>query len=159
MSFDSRALDLAVESAAGYPYMMQLVGWHLCEPALERDDNTVTYQDVAEGLPGARQRLKQSVLARIGYSLSPVDRRFLAAMAMDEGPSTVKAVQQRMGKSRQYVDEYRVRLLGTGLISQVKRGVYDFVIPGHRSEVRGSEEYQAFQARKAEWVERVNKRH
>ncbi len=158
VTFIDEALELAVEAAAGYPYMMQLVGWHSCRSAMRRAADVVTHQDVSSTLNAARKRLKTTVLSRIGYALTDVERVFLAAMALDEGPTKTKMLQQRLGKSPQLVNEYRVRLLDSGLICQVERGVYDFVIPGHRAEMRGSEEYQIFQDIEAERAARIRNR-
>lgn len=157
VSFTDEALETAVEVAAGYPYMMQLVGWHSCDSAMARGTSVITSQDIADTMGSVQKRLKSSVLSRVGYALTDAERVFLAAMALDEGPSTSKALQQRMGKSRQLVNDFRVRLLDSGLIRQVERGVYDFVIPGHRAEIRGSEEYQVFQDIAAERASRFKK--
>ncbi len=158
ITFADEALKSAVEASAGYPYMMQLVGWHSCGSAIARDSSVISPEDVSDTLGAAHKRLKSSVLSRVGYALTDAERVFLAAMALDEGPTKTKVLQQRLGQSRQFVNDYRVRLLDSGLICQVERGVYDFVIPGHRAEMRGSEEYQVFQDIEAERASRIKNR-
>jgi hypothetical protein len=158
VSFTDGALEAALEASAGYPYMMQLVGWHSCDSALRRGAGVITEADVSGTLGAARKKLKSSVLSRVGYALTDTERFFLAAMALDEGPSKSKVLQRRLEKSPQHVNTYRNRLLDSGLICQVERGIYDFVIPGHRAEMRGSEEYQVFQDLAAERAARFKKR-
>ncbi len=158
VSFTNEALESAVQASAGYAYMMQLVGWHSCDSALRRGVDVIAAIDVFSTLDAARKKLKSSVLSRVGFALTDAERVFLAAMALDEGPSKTKVLQQRLEKSPQHVNTYRVRLLDAGLICQVERGTYDFVIPGHRAEMRGSEEYRVLQNLAAERADRFKKR-
>ncbi len=46
--------------------------------------------------------------------LSDVDREYLVAMAVDDGPSRTADVAARLGKSAQYANTYRGRLLAAG---------------------------------------------
>ncbi len=158
LTFDREALDMGVQAAAGHPFMMQLVGWHACELVLGRGGDVVATEDVFATLDEARDEFKQAVLKSIGVGLSKIARVVLAAMAIDSGPSEVKALQHRLGRDPQTVNRYLTRLAKAELVHRVGRGVYDFTVPGHRAEMRGSEEYQVFQDIEAERVARVKNR-
>lgn len=146
-AFDAEALDLAVSTTAGFPYMMQLVGWEATKITRQRDNDTViTYGDVVLAVPAARRTLTRSVLFHIDKRLTPTEKEFLVAMAHDSGPSKMKDIRERMGQTAQYVNVYRNRLLDAGLIQQIKHGHVDFAVPGHRAELRADVGYAAAQA-------------
>lgn len=50
-------------------------------------------------------------------TLSDVDRRFLLAMARDDGPSTLAAIAMRLGCDSNYAGVYRHRLIKAGMIA------------------------------------------
>ncbi len=143
LSFEEEALTMAVEATAGHPYMMQLAGWHSSRSVMRRNGQVITTQDVLATLDEAREELKLAVLVNVGYALSKGDRVFLAAMALDSGPTQVQVLQLRLGLSPQAVNKHLGRLMKAEMVQRVERGVYDFAIPGYRAEMRGSEEYQA----------------
>ncbi|MFN3255460.1 MAG: ATP-binding protein [Ilumatobacter sp.] len=145
--FDSDALELAVNTTAGFPYMMQLVGWEATKVTRRRREGTaITYGDVALAVPEARRTLARSVLFHIDKRLTPTEKEFLVAMAHDSGPSKMKDIRERMGQTAQYVNVYRNRLLDASLIQQIKHGHVDFAVPGHRAELRADVGYAAAQA-------------
>jgi hypothetical protein len=146
-TFEPDALDLAVSTSAGFPYMMQLIGWESTKITRGRGDTTViTYGDVVLAVPEARRTLTRSVLFHIDQRLSPTEKEFLVAMAHDSGPSKMKDIRDRMGQTPQYVNVYRHRLLDSGLIQQVRHGYVDFAVPGHRAELRADVGYAAAKA-------------
>lgn len=146
-AFDADALDLAVSTSAGFPYMMQLVGWESTEVTRKRNDAPViAYGDVVLAVPEARRTLTRSVLFRIDQRLTPTEKEFLVAMAHDTGPSKMKDIRERMDQTPQYANVYRNRLLDVGLIRQIRHGYVDFAVPGHRAELRGDVGYAAARA-------------
>lgn len=68
--------------------------------------------------------------------LSGVDRRFLAAMAIDDGPSRMGDVAERMGVDAVYAGQYRLRLLTAEIIHAPARGIVDFTLPYLRQYLR-----------------------
>ena len=60
--------------------------------------------------------------------LSPVDRRFLAAMAEDDGPSRPHDIAVRMGVDDNYVGQYRLRLIAE-VIRTAGYGRIEFELP------------------------------
>jgi AAA ATPase domain len=142
-SFTPSALAAAINVAAGFPYMMQLIGFEAFEQARSSSPGTIDVRDVEIAIPKAERELNRSVLHTLERRVTPVEQAFLFAMAEDPVESRVGDISKRMNQSAQYVDTYKNRLLESGLIRQVGRGLIDFAIPGHRSQIRADEAYGA----------------
>lgn len=129
-----RALDRAVEATEGYPFMIQLVGFHIWNQHPTRV--TVTPDDVDAGVAAARRRIGQLVHEPSLRDTSAVDRTFLLAMAQDDGPSRFGDIATRMDVTLNYASQYRLRLLRAELIRDVGYGQIDFAIPYLREYLR-----------------------
>lgn len=129
-----RALGRAVEATEGYPFMMQLVGFHIWNQHPTRV--TVTPDDVDAGVAAARRRIGQLVHEPSLRDTSAVDRTFLLAMAQDDGPSRFADIAARMDVNFNYASQYRLRLLRAELIRVVGYGQIDFAIPYLREYLR-----------------------
>ena len=70
------------------------------------------------------------------HDLSGVDRSFLAYMALDDGPSVVADIADRMGVSRPYAGNYRRRLLDAEMIVEAGYGKVDYALPYMREYLR-----------------------
>ena len=133
-AFAPDALSLAVTASAGYPFMLQLVGWHAWEQQL--DGQPIRRESVVAALPRADHDLRRAVLMPIARPLSAMDQKYLRAMAEDQGPSNTGDIADRLGRSSQYAGVYRDRLIELGLIQSTGHGVVDFAIPGLRALYR-----------------------
>lgn len=132
-AWDEDALELAVSACDGYPFMIQLVGqWSFHYMREARIDAPAA----GKGAAKARRKLGQLVHEPALADLSDVDRTFLAAMALDEGPSKVADVAQRMKVTNQYAWNYRRRLLDAEMISAPRPGVVEFILPYMRDYLR-----------------------
>lgn len=120
------ALDLAVEICGGYPFMIQLVGQYLFRT---RDGNRITLDSVKASSERARHRLGELVHEPSLSDLSPTDQDFLKAMAIDEGPSKMSDIAQRLNVDAQYAGNYRRRLLNAEIISSPRYGYVSFALP------------------------------
>ncbi len=120
------ALEVATQATGGYPFMIQLVGYHTWRCA---SGATIDRAAVATGVDAARVRLGSLVHAPALRELSDVDRTFLLAMARDEGPSRTSTIAERMEKSTQYASVYRARLMAAGMIEPAGHGTVRFSIP------------------------------
>ncbi|MDR1188859.1 MAG: AAA family ATPase [Bifidobacteriaceae bacterium] len=135
------ALDAATRATNGYPFMIQLVGYHLWRQA---SDSAIGLDDVKAGISAARQRLESLVHSTAMADLSQIDRRFLALMAQDNGTTSVEAIRVRLGKSARYVSVYRRRLIDAGMIAPAGRGRVAFALPFLREYLRErAEQYLA----------------
>ena len=125
---DADALALAVEYAAGFPFMVQLLGfhsWDICDdPAA-----SIARKDVEAGMFEAMAVLAEQIVRPVWKALSPVDKEFLFAMAQDKTVSHVADIAERLGKDGNYVNYYRRRLLRTGVVAAEGRGRLRFAHP------------------------------
>lgn len=132
-TIDDDALDEATQATGGYPFMIQLVGYHVWRKAPGR---TIDLAAAREGIPAARKRLGSLVHETALADLSDVDRTYLVAMAQDEGESSTGAIAQRLGVSPYYGSVYRGRLIDAGVIEPTRHGFVDFTIPYLREYLR-----------------------
>ncbi|MCG7428188.1 ATP-binding protein [Helcobacillus sp. ACRRO] len=131
----SHELQRAADATEGYPFMIQLVGYHLWR--LADDAGHISSTAVDSGLDKARVRLGSLVHEPALADLSPVDRTFLVAMAQDDGPVAMKDVQTRMNRASSYTSVYRDRLLAAGVIRAPRQGFVEFELPYLRDYLRG----------------------
>ena len=129
-SIGDEALAIAVEAAAGFPFMIQLVGYRMWDA--HPDEQEVSEQDARIGAQLAQEELRSYVLESTYRDLSDGDIAFLTAMLPDDGPASMADVAARMGKSSSYASTYRTRLLRQGIICEPDRNAVGFELPGFR---------------------------
>ena len=123
-SIDSRALDRAVTATSGYAFMVQLVGFHSWQA--DARSSHITIEHVETGIAEAQRRIGRMVLSPTWKTLSDVDRRFLRAMAQDDGESKLADIADRLGVTAGYAGVYRHRLIRAGMIRPAGRGRVSF---------------------------------
>ncbi len=121
----------AAEATDGYPFLIQLVGYHLWQLA-EVGSGTIDAEDVQKATRVARRRNTRVVIEAALSEASSKDLDFLLAMAVDDGPSSIAEVGTRMGDKRNTSGNYRSRLIAAGLAEPAGRGNIRFAIPGLR---------------------------
>lgn len=135
-SFDSSALTEAVSAVGGHPYLLQLVGAHSWDaaPAVSESGagKRIGLADVRVGIRRAVRDLDDHLLRPTWNALSSNDRRFVQAMASDDGPSRIAALRERLEMSSQQVNNYRHRLMLAGIIRPAGRGLVEFAYPNTR---------------------------
>lgn len=124
---DPAALEAAVKAIAGFPYMLQLVGYRVWAAA--GDDNRINMEAAEKGIQMAIQDFRSRVLRTTVGELSEGDLMFLKAMLPDEGASKVSDLEKRMEKSSGYISRYRARLIEAGVIEPAGRGKVVFALP------------------------------
>ena len=134
------AVEHAVAASQGYPFMVQLVGFHAWEAATD-PTSTVTLDDAVAGAETARRQVGQLVVAPLWRDLSEGSKRFLAAMMQDDDPSMSADIAARLGVSKGYVSVYRRRLMKSGMVTPAGRGRLDFALSAARQWIRGLDEY------------------
>lgn len=137
MSLDTSLVEKAAVATAGYPYMIQLVGYYIWDAADTRESTVISKEDVDEGIREARVDLDNAVCVPELHGLSKNDKAYLEAMAVSDGPSGTSEVAKRMGRSAKYAATYRKRLLDAYVIRQTDRGEVDFAVPFLREYLRG----------------------
>lgn len=138
MSLAGEPLRLATEATYGYPFMIQLVGYHIWSIARRThpDIPEISELDAEKGITKALSRLGDTVHGPELDSLSSVDKTYLLAMAQDDGPSSTSTIAERMGKGAGYAGTYRTRLLEAQVIEERGYGKVDFAIPYLREYLR-----------------------
>ena len=137
---DPKAVSHGVNVSQGYPFLVQLIGYHAWEAAAD-PTVAVTLEDAVAGAETALDRVSQLVVAPIWRDLAVGSRRFLAAMAIDDGPSPTSAVAARLGVSSGYVGTYRQRLMRSGMVASAGHGRLAFVLSATRDWIRGLDEF------------------
>lgn len=127
------ALRIAAEATGGYPFMIQLVGYHIWR---KTSGATITAEAATAGTTTARARLGSLVHAPALRDLSDIDRTFLLAMTHDDGPARIADIARRIGKTTQYANVYRARLIAAGMITPAGHGQIEFALPYLREYLR-----------------------
>lgn len=128
-------LRTAAEATGGYPFLIQLVGYHLWQVA-EAAPGPLNAEHVDLAVAAARRRNTRMVIEAALAAASPKDLEFLRAMATDNGPSKTADIGQRLGDARNTTGNYRARLIDAGLIESAGHGIIEFAIPGLREHLR-----------------------
>lgn len=132
-SIDDELAQRCAESTNGYPFMIQLVGYHVWR---QTRTGPITAEDVNAGVDAARARIGNLVHAPALKDLSDIDRSFLVHMAADDGPSRISDVAARINRSSRYTNVYRHRLIAAGMIHSAGHGLVDFEMPYMREYLR-----------------------
>jgi DNA-binding MarR family transcriptional regulator len=119
-----RALTRAAEATAGYPYMIQLIGYYL-----SKEEKTIDDIATDKAIFLAKTELYKNVHDPLVWGLSSKDRMFLWAMAQDEGHSEFGEIARRMDVSAGYASKYRERLINAGVIFRSAYGELAFTLP------------------------------
>jgi len=126
-SIEGLALDAAVAGTKGFPFMIQLVGYHTWRQ--NPDIRMVGGDDVEKGLALAQSDLERMIYDVTYRDLSDRDISFLTAMLDDGGHSLIADVAARMGVTPGYAGVYRRRLIEQGIISGAGHGKVAFEMP------------------------------
>jgi hypothetical protein len=130
----AEALEAATLAAQGYPFLIQLVGYHIWRQHPQRLQ--ITRADVEVGTVAAARRMGSLIHEPSLTPVSAVGRTFLLAMAIDDGPSRTGDIAERLGVSKSYAGVYRQRLLDSELIRVAGWGRVDFNLPYLRDYLR-----------------------
>jgi len=135
IEFDAETLDAAAYATDGYPYLFQLIGYHILK-FLDRESKlTATIVELA--VSHSKRALGSDVILPCLSPLSAEDKRFLRAMAMDNEESRVSDICDRLQVGKSHVQTYRRRLLEAGLIHSSSRGILAFSLPYLGQYLRG----------------------
>lgn len=130
------ALAAMAEGAAGYPFLLQLIGsaaWRV-----QPDTHEVSLDHALVAVERGRRELGRLVHEPALAAVSDGDRDFLLAMAHDDGPSKMADVQARLGVDVNFASQYRLRLIAAELIHPTRRGYVDFALPYLREHLRAN---------------------
>ncbi|MGH9247635.1 MAG: ATP-binding protein [Acidimicrobiales bacterium] len=135
--FTDGALDLLAETSAGYPYFVQLLGYHAWEA---RRTRIVDHEAATAAVKEATRMASDQVFAPRWRRLAPKEREFLRAMAdvlAVDGEVPIADVRERLGaETYEEISYLRVRLLQKGVVRPAGRGLLRFTFPGMADWVR-----------------------
>jgi len=118
-------VDNAACSTQGFPYLIQLIGYYLWENTIIPFDGDAFGQTLIE----SKARLFKNVHQLVFDSLSNMDREFVFSMIQDIGDSKIQDILIRLGKDKNYITQYRSRLITKGLIKASGHGKLVFTFP------------------------------
>jgi len=121
------ALALAAAATEGYPFLIQLIGYHLWRQSPGSHELNLT--DAKQAVELAQGDMDRMILDTTLQELSPKDLLFLRAMARDDGESSMRDVATRMHATPNLAGKYRTRLLEQGLIAEAGYGRVRFELP------------------------------
>ena len=139
-SIEPAALARAVNATSGYAFMIQLVGFHTWKAARDPASG-ITSGETERGIHDAERKIGRLVIAPTWNGLSDVDRRFLLAMARDDGPSQLATIATRLDCDTNYAGVYRHRLIKAGMITSPQRGRVDYAHHATRDWIRNGSAY------------------
>jgi len=128
------ACRVAADATGGYPFLIQLIGHNIWRQ--QPKERSISKEDVYKGVAAARHRMGSLVHEPALVDASHVDRSFLVAMAVDDGPSHMHDIANRLGVSAGYAGQYRRRLIEAQLIESTAYGEIDFAVPYMRDYLR-----------------------
>lgn len=132
MGFDVQALEEASAFTRGYPFLIQLLGFHLFEEARSKRRDVIDPTDVETVSPAVLDSLGQLVHQPALAGVPASQLEYLGAMAeLQEGTSPVSTgdIASSLGKRPQALTMSRQGLIERELVYSPKRGYLNFVIP------------------------------
>lgn len=134
--WSARAVRLADERAAGYPYLLQLVGaatWEVARPA---HGSTIGLEHAEQGWDLAQSRMRILFQGRWDAA-TEAERAFLVAMARaGTSPVSRSAVAGALGVSTGSISRARGSLIDKGIIASAGHGMLELTLPGFGDFVR-----------------------
>lgn len=119
------ALQKMTEAADGFPFMIQLVGFHVWESSTSQE---IDLQAACSGIEIAESELLENIV-KVTYSeLSKGDRAYLEAMLQLDAPYN-SDIATKMGKTNSYALQYKNRLMSQGVIEEDFDGSLSFQMP------------------------------
>ena len=127
LTIEAHALIDASAATSGYPFMVQLVGYHSWERAADLTSG-ITRSDVADGIALANHSMELQVLRPVWRDLSDGDREVLVAMSrVDETEVRQRDIALLLGKKSNFVSTYIDRLVDAGVVVRHPMGRAGFV--------------------------------
>lgn len=130
MFIDEEVARQLTEASAGYPFMIQLVGYYVWQTAARRGSDSVTSVDAEKGIGAARDSFNSMVIEPALRRLPGKQLEYLHALAQcAEKEATSGMVAERLGTSTPSLSSYRKRLIDAGYIEALSYGKLSFAIP------------------------------
>lgn len=130
VQWSDEAAMLAVSSAAGYPFVIQVHGDQIWRVASPVGPGVITVEHARRGIAASVEALQPMFRGRWSKA-SPAERKLLAAMAVDgDGGASRSDVAARLDRTSRSISPLRASLIDKGLIEPVEHGRLQFTTPG-----------------------------
>lgn len=130
---DAALSELTVASG-GYPYLVQLLGFHAWESA---SGGTIDVAQARRAIERASVTMEENLFAPRWARLAPRERQYLAAVAARGDAARARDVATDLGAERyEDVSYLRTRLITKGLLRPVGRGLVGFTFAPMAAWVR-----------------------
>ncbi len=126
-TIDSDALEAAATFTKGFPFLIQLVGYHIWKQSPET--KAISLSDAISGMESASEHMERMILDTTVKDLSEQDLAFLIAMLPDPEVSRIADIGARMNVSSAIAGQYRLRLISQGAVEEYGRGKLRFALP------------------------------
>jgi hypothetical protein len=126
-TIDDDALNEAAKYAGGFPFLIQLIGYHIWRQSPNK--KKISFIDVERGIAVAKEYMDQMILETTMRDLSEKDIDFLLAMRGDTVESKMSDIIKKLGVSSAMAGQYRLRLIKQGVIEGYGRGIVRFALP------------------------------
>jgi AAA ATPase domain len=131
--FDRSALDLLVDTAGGYPYIVQVLGSHVWDAAGRSD--TITLRHAKAGIVAAYEQLDRGLYGLRWAKCTPREQMILAAIANIENTSGQQEVKigdvaRMLNLNTSQLSSVRERLFRKEAIEAAGHGCVRFTLPG-----------------------------
>ena len=127
---DGSGLKEAVAAIAGFPFLLQLVGYRSWN--INPTNCVISKKDFEEGIEIAKTEMKSRILDATYREFSEADHKFVRAMLKDEEETKTSDIGKRLKWSSSQVAQYRRRLIDAGVIGYRGRGCVGFDLPYFR---------------------------
>jgi hypothetical protein len=125
---EATALSQMTEAADGYPYLVQLIGYHTW--LAKGDDKKIESEAARIGIAAAQQQMEGLFLERWN-SLSNLERSMVAVIAREGGSATSEQVSKALKRSTEALGSTRASLINKrGLLHSPRRGTLEISLPG-----------------------------
>lgn len=131
VGFDQDALEYLAEATRGYPFFVQLYGYHTWAVAHPSEGSVLTLSDAKAGVLDAHDSVINLYTARY-EATTPAERAFVIALAETGGDDPVRRadIATALGRSTQAISDVRDRLIDKAVIVEETRGFVKFTLPG-----------------------------
>ncbi|WP_165247038.1 AAA family ATPase [Adlercreutzia sp. ZJ141] len=125
------------EATRGFPYLLQLIGYYVME--LSAKGEALTDEGIESAIYAAQAELEADVFQPTLHELSRKDIDVLTTIARQgDGAVLVKDVLEDSQLTNSYFQQYRARLLASGVIASPRNGELVITVPYLAEYLRGT---------------------
>ena len=148
IGFSSNAHAAIMSNVEGAPYFAQLLGFELWKIIHKKPASQVNETHVSQAASKATATYGRTVVDALLSELTPVERTFLMAMAIDDEHSDLRLLAERIERDPNYAYQYRHKLMEAGLIKPAGTRMVSFTDPAVRTHLRTTPQYEEFQRKR-----------